>query len=176
MSEYVITPEKKLPPSGHVLLEEVHRRGIPVEISVKGTVDKWESIRFHEPGPPEIECLLSLEPGGAMKAAISVDSDMEARDLQMVLVDVILREVGGRVDHTGTRERYTAEQFARKVRDHRGKPPAEADLPWIIFSWVMVAVSLLGFCVLPRFQYFALVAAALSLAGAVGLTLQKARG
>jgi hypothetical protein len=176
MSEYVITPDRKDPPSGHVLMEELHRRGLPVEISVKGTVDKWESIRFTESGPPETECQLTLDPSGTLKASISVDSNMEARDLQMVLVDVILAEVGGRADHTATRERYTAEQFARKVRDQRGRPPSEADLPWIVFSWAMVGVSLMGFCVLPRFHYFALVAAALSLVGALGLTWQKTRG
>jgi hypothetical protein len=176
LSEYVITPDDQSRPSGHHLMEELHRRGLPVEINVKGTAEEWDSIRFYEPGPPEIECFLSHEPSnGQLNVSISVDSSLEARDLQMFLVDILLKKVGGRVDHTGTRERYTAEEFSKKVKSLHGSSAGETDLQWILFSWVMVAISLLGYCVLPRFNYWALAAGALSLAGALGLTIPKFR-
>lgn len=157
-------------------MEELHRRGLPVEINVKGTAENWDSIRFYEPGPPEIECFLSHEESnGELNISISVDSSLEARDLQMFLVDILLKNVGGRVDHTGTRERYTAEEFAKKVKDIHGKTSGASDTPWIVFSWAMVVISLFGFWILPRYNYWALAAAALSLAGALGLTLPKFR-
>lgn len=176
MSEYVITPDKDARPSGHYLMEELHRRGLPVEMNVKGTAEEWDSIRFYEAGPPEIECFLSHEPSNSqLNISISVDSSLEARDLQMFLVDILMKKVGGRVDHTGTRERCTAEEFAKKVKSIHGSAAGEADLPWIVFSWAMVAISLLGYCVLPRFNHWALAAVALSLASALGLTIPKFR-
>lgn len=150
MAEYILTPEKKLQPSAFELLEELHRRGIPVEIHLKGQDREWENIRFSEPGPPEIECLLSYDPGKeAYSVLVSRDAPAAATELQVFLVDALLQSLGGQADNLSTQERFTPEQFALKIRQHHDRRAALKELSWIVFSWAVVALALAIYFVVP---------------------------
>src|SRR5579863_6303391 len=134
MPHYVISPEQKELPTGPHLMDELHRRGFPVEINVKGSAQSWNEVRFYEPGPPELECLLSFnEKDGNLKVSVSNDAPLEARELQIFLVDLLLKELGGQADNTDTRERFTPEEFARKVKSHYSPDRQTKDLVWIAF-------------------------------------------
>jgi len=169
MAEYVLTPEKNEQPSGLQLLEELHRRGFPVEIHVKGEDRKWEAIRFSEPGPPEVECILSYDAeAGLYTAFVSQDAPPSAVELQVFLVDSLLRELGGRADNTNTRERFTPEQFAEKIRHHHGPARKLGDYLWIGFSWLVVLLaSLMYFIIAPNLQHLVLVILFLAFLSAV---------
>ena len=171
MPEYVISPEKKEMPSGPFLMEEMHRRGFPLEINVKGGADKWDAIRFYEPGPPEIECFLSLDDeNGRLNVSVSVDSPPHAFEMQMFLVELLLQQVGGQADNMTTRERLTLKEATAKIRSlHRGKAGPK-DLVWIGFSWAVVALALLAYAFAPQSRGLVLVLLTLSLASAAGLT------
>ena len=114
MSEYIIHPEKTSRPSGTFLMDGLHRYGFPVEISLKGSDQNWERIRFFEAGPPESECFVSIDPKeGGISVTVPLDSPHRTRDMQMFLVHILLKELGGQSDHSGTRERSTPEEFAK---------------------------------------------------------------
>ncbi len=142
MPEYILTPEKKLQPSAFELMGELHRRGIPVEIHLKGQDRQWDAIRFAEPGPPELECFLSFDSDkGLYTVAVPHDAPPSATDLQVFLVDILLQTLGGQVDNTSTRERFTPVQFALKVKHHHNPSAGSKELFWIIFSWVVVVMA-----------------------------------
>lgn len=170
MSEYVITPSQKRLPSATHLMDELHHFGFPVEINLKGADTQWESIRFFEPGPPEIECLLSIDKDGRFTVSASVDTSLTTRELQLFLVNVLLKEVGGQVDHTGTRERFTAEEFARRIKKREGiKTPS--DIFWMLFPWIVVALGLgLYFIISPQLRSMDLIIVAFSFFSALGLS------
>ncbi len=150
MAEYILTPEKKLQPSAFELLEELHRRGIPVEVHLKGQDREWENIRFSEPGPPEIECLLSYDPDKEVYSAlVSRDAPAAAAELQVFLVDILLRTLGGQADNRTTQERFTPEQFALKIKQHHNRRAGLKELIWIGFSWAVVALALGIYSVVP---------------------------
>lgn len=143
MAEYVLIPEKKLQPSAFELMEELHRRGLPVEIHLKGQDREWEDIRFFESGPPEIECWLSYDAGKEnYTVTISPDAPFSAIELQAFLVDILLQNLGGQADNINTRERFTPEQFALKVKDHHSSSAQLKELGWIGFSWAVVGLAL----------------------------------
>jgi hypothetical protein len=172
MPEYVLTPEKKELPSGPALMEELHRRGFPVEITLKGPANEWESVRFFEPGPPEVECLLSFNPkNGSFTVTTPTTAPHEATEMQLFLVDILLKDLGGMADNTGTRERYSAKQFAAKVRSLHGVSRGTQDLVWIAFSWIVTLLGVLAFFLMdPQVRHMALIIAGLSLLSAAGQT------
>ncbi len=174
MAEYIITPEKNDLPTAPALLEELHRRGLPVEITVKGTADKWESVRFLEPGPPEIKCTLGYnETKGVFSVSMPTNSPHQALELQLCLVDVLLRELGGQADNVETRERYSPQQFTAKLREFQGLSGSSNDLFWILFSWGVVVLAVIIYFRVPKFHPLVLIIALLSLASAIGQTLPK---
>lgn len=143
MAEYILTPEKKIQPSAFELMEELHRRGIPVEIHLKGQDRQWDEIRFAEPGPPEVECFLSFDPDkGLYNVAVPHDSPPSATELQVFLVDTLLQTLGGQADNKTTLERFTPRQFALKVQQHHNPSAKSKELFWIVFSWAVVALAL----------------------------------
>lgn len=143
MAEYILTPEKTEQPSAFELMEELHRRGVPVEIHLKGEDREWESIRFTESGPPEIECLLSFNAGdGTYSVSVSQDAPPSAKDLEVYLVDTLLQTLGGQTDNLNTRERFTPEQFALKIKQHHNPSTEKKELVWIAFSWAVVFLAL----------------------------------
>ncbi len=146
MAEYVLTPEKKDQPQGTQLMEDLHRRGFPVEINLKGPDQGWDSIRFYEAGPPEVECLLAYDrEKGRYKISVSRDASAQTHELQLFLVDSLLRELGGQVDNTSTLERFTPSQFSVKLRTLHNPMRKMKDLVWIGFSWAVVVAGLMAF-------------------------------
>src|ERR1019366_42146 len=153
MPHFVISPDKENLPEGPHLMDQLHRRGFPVEINVKGTAKSWNEIRFYEPGPPELECLLSFnEKNGNLKVSVSNDASLEARDLQIYLVDLLLKELGGQADNTDTRERYTPKEFAEKLKRHYSSTRNSHDLLWIVFSWAVVVAGIAIYIFSPQFH------------------------
>ncbi len=149
MPEFILTPEKTKLPSAPSLLDQIHKMGFPVEVTVKGKPDQWEDLRFHEPGPPEVECLVSYDEGeGKFSLHVSSDAPPKAYDLQLHLVELLLKNLGGQVDNRHTRERHTAAEFFKKMQHHRVSQNNPWDYFWLAFSW---AVVLFG-----GFLYFAL--------------------
>ncbi|HUO57496.1 MAG TPA: hypothetical protein VMV05_04900 [bacterium] len=171
MPEYAIKPEKVEAPTATHLSEEMHRRGFAVEMNIKGSPDQWEAIRFSEPGPPEVECFLSYsDKRDALNVSVSVDSPPQAAELQMVLVDLLLSELGGQVDNLKTRERYTAQEFSEKLKHLHGAKPGPKDLVWIVFSWAVVLLAVLILVLKPQTRGLAAMLLLASLASAGGLT------
>ena len=168
MADYLLTPEKGEQPSGLQLLEELHRRGFPVEIKVKGDSTQWESIRFSQEGPPLVECSLSFDEGqGRYTVAIPHDSPLAAGELQMFLVDVLLKALGGQVDNLQTRERLTRAQFAAKLRHLHSRSGKAKDMIWLFFAWGVAILSLvIFFLITPGVRYLVLGVFLLSLASA----------
>jgi hypothetical protein len=145
MAEYVLTPESQTQPLGTRLMEELHRRGFPVEINLKGTDEGWESIRFYEAGPPELECQLAYdEEAGRYKISVSRDASPQAHDLQLILVDSLLQTLGGQVDNTSTLERFTPAQFAAKLKAPHSPMGKTKDWIWIGFSWSVVVAGFIA--------------------------------
>ncbi len=143
MAEYILSPEKKERPSGLELMDELHRRGFSVEINLKGRDPEWDAIRFYQPGPPEIECFLSFDPGnGSYAVAVSQDAPPSAADLQIFLVDTLLQNLGGRVDNIETRERFTPEEFAAKLKRHHNPSNRKKEWFWVVFSWAVAVLAL----------------------------------
>lgn len=141
MAEYILTPEKTEQPSGLELMEELHRRGFPVEIHLTGQDKQWEAIRFTEPGPPEVECLLSYGSEGYI-ISISQDAPPSASDLQTSLVETLLQDLGGQVDNVNTRERFTPEEFTAKLKHQQDSAAPAKERFWIVFSWAVVVMAL----------------------------------
>jgi hypothetical protein len=175
MAEYIITPDKKELPSGTYLLEELHRRGMPVEINVKGTAQKWDAIRFHEPGPPEIECFASHDPEeGHFNVSVPSNASPAERELQLFLVDILLAKLGGQADNMSTRERYSAAQFAAKMKKHHAASSNRGEIFWLAFAWAVVVFGiLLYFSIAPSLRSMDLTIVALAFVSALGLTLTK---
>ncbi len=145
MAEYVLTPESKDQPLGTQLMEELHRRGFPVEINLKGPDQGWESILFYEAGPPELECQLICEPEtGCYNISVSRDASPQTQELQLFLVDALLQKLGGRVDNRSTLERFTPSQFTAKLKSPHSPRGETKDLVWIGFSWCVVVAGLIA--------------------------------
>lgn len=172
MAEYVVTPHQKNLPSGPSLLEELHRRGYPVEINLKGAAEKWELIRFFDPGPPEMECLVTYDAThGRFNVSVHADAPPQATELQMNLVDLLLKELGGQTDNSTTRERYSAKQFAAYLQKLHGTSGKAKDMIWLAFSWGVVFLgTLLYFSLPPSMKPVDVVVVFLSLLSAGGLT------
>jgi hypothetical protein len=150
MAEYVLTPESKLQPAGTRLMEELHRRGFPVEINLTGQDQGWAAIRFYEAGPPEVECFLAYEPEtGRYKISVSPEASLPTYELQLLLVDSLLQILGGYVDNATTSERFTPGQFTAKLKSLRNPPGKLKDLVWILFAWAVAALGLFALLFAP---------------------------
>lgn len=172
MAEYILSPESRQQPSAFQLIEELHRRGYPVEIHLKGQDHQWESIQFSEPGSPEASCSLSFNSNtGRYTVSIPSNALAQAGDLQLSLVDSLLQTLGGHVDNTGTLERYTPEQFKARLRKFHSSSENHWDLLWIIFAWLVVVGGIVVyFSILDNRRYMVMVIIALSFLSAAGLT------
>jgi hypothetical protein len=175
MPEFILTPEKKALPSAPSLLNQIHEMGFPVEINVKGKPENWEDLRFHEAGPPEVECLVSYDGRqGRYSLQVSSDAPPKAYDLQLALVELLLKNLGGQVDNRVTRERFTAAEFVRKMTHHRISQSNPWDSYWLAFSWVVVFFGLfLSFTLHPGLKGVILSIVVLALVSAVGLTYTR---
>ncbi len=145
MPDYLITPETNEPPAGTRLMEELHKKGFPVEITLNGPDGAWESIKFFEEGR-EAECILSrLADSNNYKISVTRDASPAALDLQLHLVEALLRAVGGIADHAVTRERLDYRQFSLKLQAHHSGEHKPSDWVWIAFAWAVALGSLVAF-------------------------------
>jgi hypothetical protein len=146
--------------------------GFPVEINVVGKPENWEDLRFHESGPPEVECLVSYErEKNRYTLHVNSDAPPKAYDLQLALVELFLKNLGGQVDNRFTRERYSAEEFITKMTHHRVSQNNPWDPFWMGFSWVVVLFGIfLSFSLHSELKGAVLSIVALALISAVGLT------
>jgi hypothetical protein len=189
MHDYIVTPDKKGLPSAHFLAEELHRRGLPTAMDVKGTDSKWETIHFYESGPPKLDSFLQYDPiKGLFKIILPYDSPEEAEEIQAALADILLREYGGHVHNTGTDDRHDLEAFLEKIKASappqktstaavsKGNSSQPQETSWIIFSWASVLFGLLVYSLIPRYQHpFTLIVTGLAFVSALGLTFSKYR-
>lgn len=176
MAEYILTPAQKEVPEASYLLDEMHRRGFAVEINIKGTAKEWDAIRFSLAGPPEIECFLSREGNGSFDLSTAQDAPAEASELQLNLADLLLSRLGGQLDNTATRERFTPASFTAKLKSLHGPAHPKGEWAWIVFSWAIVAAGLLVLLFSSQGRGLAAAITALSLVSAGGLTYAHFKG
>jgi hypothetical protein len=175
MNEYIVIPEKKELPSGTFLLEELHRRGLQVEINIKGSADRWDSIRFCEPGPPEIECVLYYD-AQELRFNVSLEENLPAaaQELQIFIVEILLRELGGEAQEIATGKKYDDQSFKEKIKKLAPPPHDSKELFWLAFSWIMVLMgAALVFHLPDSERTLVIVVESLALFSALGLTLSK---
>lgn len=174
MSDYLITPENRDQPAGTRLMEELHRKGYPVEITLKGPDSAWESVRFIEHDAQGSECVVSLDPKGVYRVSISPDAPLSARELQLYVVETLLKEVGGVADHSTTRESLNLQQFSLKLKTHHAGDRKASDWVWVGFAW---AVALGAFFAFARTEgpnrWTVLVVAVFASLSALGLTYSQ---
>jgi hypothetical protein len=175
LPEYVIYPSHKTTPTPEYLLSEIHRRGWDVELNVKGGGRNWEGIRFFQEGPPEIESyvLHDFKYNRFHVTVPETSPDGKAQDLQLHLVDVLLKTLGGDAENVETRKRFNAPEFASHML-FRKRPllPFELrTLGWPLFAWLTVGfgagIALFG---RPEMLVPALVITGLAFLAALGLT------
>ncbi len=189
MSDYMITPDKKEIPSSYLLSEEMHRRALTVEMEVRGTNYKWESIYFYDPVAPENQCFVERNLHSMVyKISLATASTHEAEEMQNALVEIILHEVGGKVYDPGSGESYDLKGFRGRSEDSSAEfefekksifkfaKPIKTTLPfkeilWTVFSWVFVlwGVYVYQSIAQPR-KIFVLIACLLALISAGGIT------
>ena len=170
MSDYLITPETRDQPAGTQLLEELHRKGFPVEITLKGPDTTWESIRFTEHDAKDSECILSFD-GGTYRISIPPDASFSSRELQLYLVQTLLQEVGGVADHGTTRERLNLEQFNLKLKSHHADDHKASEWVWIGFAWAIALGAFFAFTqVAGPNRWTVLIVAVFASLSALGLT------
>jgi len=190
MTDYIITPDKKESPSSHLLSEELHRRALSVEMEVKGTNYKWESIYFHDPITPETHCFVERNLHSLVyKISLTPESTHESEELQNALVEIILHETGGKVYNPATKESHDLKSFRDQSKDSEfgfegttdssskrsktSSPPIE-EILWIIFSWALVLFGVYVYQNAPQpRKVFVLAACVLALISASGITFAK---
>ncbi len=175
MADYILKPGNKRLPSATFLLEEIHKRGIPVEINVTGTVDQWEAIRFFEPGPPEIECFATFDQENPrFILTVPKDSPELSSDLRLLLAHIFLSEVGGTVTDSSTGENYDAPKIAARVRQFQPSKSGISESLWLIFSWAVLPLAALAYFAVPhQLRILVIGVAVLAFFSAVGQTYSK---
>ena len=192
MPEYIITPDKRDIPSSHLLSEELHRRAISVEMEVKGTNYKWESIHFYDPAIPETQCFVERNLNShVFKISLPFDSTHESAEIQHALVEIFLHEVGGAAFDVEAKQSYDLKHF----RGHTKGSSSDSELSgsknsssghsfklsitdgfWLVFAWAFVFFGLYIYLHTSDDRKMLYLAAdILALVGAVGLTYSLTR-
>jgi len=189
MTEYIITPDKREIPSSHLLSEELHRRALSVEMEVKGTNYKWESIHFYDPAVPETQCFIERNlHSHVFKVSLPLDSTQESADMQQALVEIFLQEVGGKVFDVEAKQSLDLKAFKRIARNNGPESdPAPlsplsgtkmkfssrslSEIGWLVFAWGIVFAGLyLYLHTSPERKLFMGIAVLLALVSAGGMT------
>jgi hypothetical protein len=158
MTEYIITPDKRDIPSSHLLSEELHRRAISVEMEVKGTNYKWESIHFYDPAIPETQCFVERNLNShVFKISLPFDSTQESAEMQHALVEIFLHEVGGAAFDVEAKQSYDLKKFRGHTKGSSSEEDTKSssssssrlglslsagDSFWLVFAWVLVFFGL----------------------------------
>jgi len=151
LPEYVVYPSHKTVPTPEYILAELHRRRWDVELNVQGGGRNWEGIRFWQEGPPEVECFVLHDfKYNRFHVSLPEDHPEKAQDLQLQLVDVLLRTLGGDAEDLSTHRRFNAPEFATHML-FRKRPFLAFEikaLGWPLFAWLTagfgVGVALFG--------------------------------
>jgi len=191
MAEYVITPDKKEIPSSHLLAEELHRRGLAVEMEVQETNYKWEHIYFFDPANSETHCFLERNLHSLIyKVSLRTEPTRESGELQATLVEIILHEAGGKVFEPDSKKSYDLAEFRAQsgetllaaefnntpsslLTPSRSLPPLK-EIFWVGFSWVLVLFGFYFYRQTPQPRKILMLAACgLALISAVGITFSS---
>jgi hypothetical protein len=192
MADYIITPDKKEIPSSYLLSEELHRRALAMEMEVRGTNYKWESIYFYDPLAPATQCFVERNLHSMVyKVTLTPESTQESVELQTALVEIILHEVGGKVFDPESQNSSDLKSFRNQSKESdlgfdfnelsdsagsKSSLPPLTEMLWIAFSWALVLLG--AYCyqhALPSRKIFILVAGILALISAAGITFSKIR-
>jgi hypothetical protein len=170
VSDYLITPETRDQPAGTELLEELHRKGFPVEITLKGPDNAWESVRFVDHDAQDSEGTLSWD-GKVYRVSIPPDASFSSRELQLYLVETLLQKVGGVADHGATRERLNLQQFSLKLKAHHAGDRKASEWVWVGFAWAIALGACFAFTqVAGPNRWTVLIVAVFASLAALGLT------
>jgi hypothetical protein len=108
---------------------------------------------------------------GIYRVSIPPDASFASRELQLYLVETLLREVGGVADHGTTRERLNLQQFSQKLKTHHAGDRKASDWVWVGFAWAVALGALFAFTqVLGPNRWTVLVVAIFASLSALGLT------
>jgi len=151
LPEYVVYPSHKTAPTPEFILAELHRRHWEVELNVQGGGRNWEGIRFTQEGPPEIECFVLHDfKYNRFHISLPEEHSEKARDLQLHVVDVLLKTLGGDAEDLATHRRFNAPEFGTHML-FRKRPFLAFEikaLGWPLFAWLTagfgVGVALFG--------------------------------
>ncbi len=192
MPDYIITPDKREIPSSHLLSEELHRRALSVEMEVKGTNYKWESIHFYDPAAPSTQCFLERNTQShVFKISLPMESTEESSEMQRALVEIFLLEVGGKVFDIESKKSHDLKSFRNLSKDLASDSSTEdlisfssrnsvklstSDMLWLVFAWAMVLLGLYVYLQAPESRkVLVLLADALALISAGGMTYTLTR-
>jgi len=193
MSDYIVTPHKKEIPSSHLLSEELHRRALSVEMEVKGTNYKWESIYFYDPITPETQCIVERNLHSLVyKVSLTPESTHESEELQHALVEILLHEVGGKVYEPENQKSSDLKTFQNRARSENSEVeiettsspskklpmtmPPVGEILWIVFAWALVGFGFYVYQQAPQDRkLFVLIACGLAFISAAGITFSKTK-
>jgi hypothetical protein len=113
MSEYILQPNQKQPPSPQDLLNDLSRKGWTVEMNLKGSPEAWEAIRFFRPGPPEeVECFLMHDPETSFFTVSLPDMPAHgAPELQFRVLESLIDRLDGKVIDSSTHRALTKAEW-----------------------------------------------------------------
>jgi hypothetical protein len=173
----IIALQKKIP-SAPSLLNALHQRGFSVEINLNGPPDNWDTIRFYQESPTELECfLIRDEEAGTLSLSIPEDSSNRAQDLLDHLCDLLLESTGGQAIQG---EKDAALSFPEFRKSHPAlKAAARASFQWAwpAFAWGLVAAGIAAYFNLPdNLHLLSMAVTGLALLSAVGLTVSSLDG
>ena len=174
MPEYIVYPAHKTAPTPEYLLSELHRRRWEVELNVKGGGRNWEGIRFYREGPPEIECFILHDfKFNRFHVSLPESCPEDASDLQLHVVDILLRTLGGDAEDLVNHRRFNAPEFASHMLFRRRPflPFELRALGWPLFAWLTTGFGA-GIAFFGREEAFipALILTVTAFLSALGLT------
>ena len=193
MPDYIITPDKHDIPSSHLLSEELNRRALSVEMEVKGTNYKWESIHFYDPSTPETQCFVERNTQShVFKISLPADSTDESFEMQKALVEIFLQEIGGKVFDVQAKKSYDLKAFRNSAKGSSYEIDIEespvisvgkirlkfstTDTLWLAFAWALVFFGLYVYFHAPEpRKIFVILADVLALVSAGGMTYTLTR-
>jgi hypothetical protein len=178
MSETKITSLQKKIPTAPSLLNALHQRGFSVEINLNGPPDNWDTIRFFQEGPTELECfLIHDEEAGTLSLSIPENYPARSQDLLDHLCDLLLESTGGQVLQG---EKGSALSFSEFRKSHPAlKISSRASFKWAwpLFAWGLVAAGVAAYFNLPdNLHVLSMAVTGLALLSAIGLTASSLDG
>ena len=135
----------------------------------------WESLRLSQTAPVELECFV-VNDSNYHRFHVSLPEEYPetARDLQMHVVDILLKSMGGDAEDMATHHRFNAPEFAVQMLFQKRPllPFTWKSLQWPLFSWLTTSFGAgVFFFGKPEAKLPALALALIAFLCSVGLTL-----